>query len=186
MTEIIETAERIEKAIRFYQGQKVMLDFDLAALYGVTTRGLNRQVQRNRDRFPADFMYVIEAKDVMRLMYQIGTSKGGRGGRRKPVLAFTQEGVAMLSSVLHSGRAVQVNIEIMRAFVRLRSLWSAHADLARRLDELEQRYDKQFRAVFDAIRQLMAPPDAPRKQIGFQVREKRGIYRVARRACRRA
>ena len=185
MTEALTTAERIEQAIRLYQGKKVMLDFDLAALYGVTTRALNRQVQRNRERFPADFMCLIEAQDVTRLMYQIGTSKPGRGGRRKPVLAFTQEGVAMLSSVLRSERAVLVNIEIMRAFVRLRSLLAAHADLARRLDELENRYDEQFRAVFDAIRQLMIPPDPPRKQIGFQVREKRDVYRVKGREQRR-
>jgi hypothetical protein len=178
MTDAPVTAELIEHAIRIYQGRKVMLDFDLAALYGVTTRALNRQVQRNRERFPADFMYVIKAQDVARLMYQIGTSKPGRGGRRKPVLAFTQEGVAMLSSVLRSERALNVNIEIMRAFVRLRSLLTAHADLARRLDELEQRYDEQFRAVFDAIRQLMTPPDPPRKQIGYHVRERRATYRV--------
>jgi len=174
------TAERIEQAIRLYQGQKVMLDFDLAALYGVTTRALNRQVQRNRNRFPVDFAYEIAAQDVARLMYQIGTSKPGRGGRRKPVLAFTQEGVAMLSSVLRSERAVRVNIEIMRAFVRLRSLLAAHADLARRLDDLEKRYDDQFRVVFDAIRQLMTPAESPPKRIGFGVRERRAVYRVRR------
>lgn len=180
MTEEITMIHRIEQAIRLYQGHKVMLDFDLASLYGVTTGALNRQVKRNRDRFPPDFVYEIDAQDVARLICQNGTSKPGRGGRRKPVLAFTQEGVAMLSSVLHSERAVRVNIEIMRAFVRLRSLLAAHAELARRLDEFEKRYDKQFRAVFDAIHQLMAPPAPPRKQIGFQVREKRAVYQVRR------
>lgn len=178
MSKALLTAEWIERTIRLYQGQKVMLDFDLAVLYGVTTRALNRQVQRNRERFPPDFMYTIEAQDVARLMYQIGTSKPSRGGRRKPVLAFTQEGVAMLSSVLRSERAVKVNIEIMRAFVRLRTLLAAHADLARRLDELESRYDEQFRAVFEAIRELMIPPGPARKQIGFHVREKRASYRA--------
>lgn len=180
MSEIVP-ATRIENAIRMVRGQKVMLDFDLAALYGVTTRHLNRAVRRNADRFPSDFMYELDAEEVARLMYQIGTSKPGRGGRRKPVLAFTQEGVAMLSSVLRSPRAVKVNIEIMRAFVRLRALLAAHADLARKLDELEKRYDKQFRAVFDAIRELMAPPEPPPKQIGFHVREKGAKYRIARR-----
>lgn len=173
--------DRIQNAIRLYQGQKVMLDFDLAALYGVTTSALNRQAKRNRQRFPDDFVYQIDTQDVAHLICQNGISKMGRGGRRKPVLAFTQEGVAMLSSVLQSERAVRVNIEIMRAFVRLRSLLAAHAELSRRLDELEQRYDEQFRTVFEAIRELMAPPDPPRKQIGFQVRERRAVYRVGRR-----
>lgn len=170
------TAEGVQQAIRFYQGQKVMLDFDLATLYGVSTRDLNRAVSRNRDRFPPDFVLSIPAQEVMHLMFQSGTSSGGHGGRRKPVRAFTQEGVAMLSSVLRSKRAAQVNIEIMRAFVRLRSLLSAPADLARRLDELEQRYDEPFRAVFDAIRELMDPPDPPPKPIGFHVRERRARY----------
>ena len=178
MKEAIQRAEQVEDAIRLYQGQKVMLDFDLAALYGVTTSNLNKAVARNRDRFPPDFVLLIPAQEVGRLIFQIGISKKGRGGRRKPVLAFTQEGVAMLSSVLRSERAVRVNVEIMRAFVRLRSLLAAHAELARRLDELEQRYDDQFRTVFDVIRQLMAPPEPPRKQIGFQVRERREVYRV--------
>lgn len=162
-----------------------MLDFDLAALYGVTTFNLNKAVTRNRERFPSDFVLFIPAQEVARLIFQSGISKTGRGGRRKPVFAFTQEGVAMLSSVLRSERAIRVNIEIMRAFVRLRTLLSAHADLARRLDELEQRYDGQFRAVFDAIRQLMTPPEPPRKQIGFQVSEKRAVYRVAKKGSRR-
>ena len=179
MSDLIPTAN-IEKAIRMVRGQKVMLDFDLATLYGVTTRHLNRSVRRNAERFPSDFMFQLDAQEVARLMYQNGTSKVGRGGRRKPVLAFTQEGVAMLSSMLRSPRAVRVNIEIMRAFVRLRSLLAAHADLAQRLDEIESRYDEQFRAVFDAIRELMTPPEPPRGEIGFKVKEKRATYRPAR------
>jgi len=179
MSEIVP-ATRIENAIRMVRGQKVMLDFDIAALYGVTTFNLNKAVSRNRDRFPDYFVFLIPPQEVGSLIFQNGISKPGRGGRRKPVLAFTQEGVAMLSSVLRSPRAVLVNIEIMRAFVRLRSILAAHADLARRLDELEKRYDKQFRAVFDAIRELMAPPEPPTKPIGFHVREKGAKYRIAR------
>jgi len=176
MTEEIVTTDRIQQVIRIYHGQKVMLDFDLAALYGVTTFNLNKAVSRNRDRFPPDFMLSIPAQDVSRLIFQNGISKPGRGGRRKPVLAFTQEGVAMLSSVLRSEQAVRVNIEIMRAFVRLRSLLATHTELARRLNEIERRYDEQFRAVFDAMRELMMPPEPHRKRIGFKVREKRTKY----------
>ena len=182
MSEIVP-ATRIENTIRMVRGQKVMLDFDLAALYGVTTGSLNRQVKRNRDRFPRDFMYQLNAQEVEDLICQFGISSSRHGGRRNPVLAFTQEGVAMLSSVLRSPRAVLVNIEIMRAFVRLRSILAAHADLACRLDDLEKRYDEQFRAVFDALRELMSPPEPPPKQIGFCVREKRASYGVRRKNC---
>lgn len=178
MTEKLLPTDQIQQAIRLYQGQKVMLDFDLAALYGVTTFNLNKAVGRNQDRFPADFVLSIPAQDVTHLIFQNGISKSGRGGRRKPVLAFTQEGVAMLSSVLRSERAVRVNIEIMRAFVRQRSLLAAHSELTRRLDELEQRDDKQFRMVFDAIRELMTPPNPPHKTIGFNVKERHGAYRA--------
>ncbi|MBN2372073.1 MAG: ORF6N domain-containing protein [Vicinamibacteria bacterium] len=122
-----------------------MLDFNLASLYGVTTFNLNKAVARNRSQLPPDFMLSIPAREAERLIFQSGISKTGRGGRRKPVLAFTQEGVAMLSSVLRSERAVLVNIEIMRAFVRLRSLLAAHAELARRLDKLEENYDERRR-----------------------------------------
>lgn len=173
-------ADAIQNAIRLHQGHKVMLDFDLAALYCVTTGHLNRAVKRNASRFPPDFMYRVASQDAVHLICQSGISKAMRGGRRKPILAFTQEGVAMLSSVLRSERAALVNIEIMRAFVRLRSLLAAHADLSRRLDDLEERYDEQFRAVFDAIRELMIPPDPPRKQIGF-VKERRPAYLTPRR-----
>jgi len=127
-----------------------MLDAVLAELYGVETRSLVQAVQRNRERFPADFMFQLTAEEHEGLRSQVVISKG-RGGRRYPPYAFTEQGVAMLSSVLRSPRAVQVNIEIMRAFVRLREMLASHRDLARRLDELEQRYDAQFRAVFDAF-----------------------------------
>jgi len=165
-------AERIERAILLIRGQKVMLDRDLAALYGVETKTLNRAVRRHSRRFPPDFMFQLTAEEFTRLRYQIGTSKG-RGGRRYRPCAFTEQGVAMLSSVLNSDRAVEVNIAIMRAFVRLRTLLASHAELARKLEEMEAKSDAQFKVVFDAIHQLMKSPASPlRRQIGFgEVRE---------------
>ena len=146
-----------------------MLDADLAELYGVETKALNRAVKRNIGRFPGDFMFQLTTEEAERLRYQIGTLKSGRGRHRKyRPYAFTEQGVAMLSSVLHSERAVRVNIEIMRAFVQLRQMLSSHADLAHKLAALERKYDAQFKVVFDAIRELMAPPEPPRKRsIGF-------------------
>ncbi len=162
------TVERIERAILLLRGHRVMLDSDLATLYGVDTRVLVQAVKRNIDRFPDDFMFHLTAGEFQALRSQIVTSKpAGRGGRRVAPYAFTEQGVAMLSSVLRSPRAVRVNIEIMRAFVRLRGLLASHVDLARKLDELEKRYDRQFAVVFDAIRQLMTPPATPRPRIGF-------------------
>jgi hypothetical protein len=158
--------ERIERAILLVRGQKVMIDADLATLYAVETKQLVRAVKRNLDRFPHDFGFQLTAKEFTNLRCQTGTSSSW-GGRRTPPWAFTEQGVAMLSSVLRSKRAVQVNIEIMRAFVRLRELLATHADLARRLDELEKKYDKQFAVVFDAIRQLMAPPKEEKREIGY-------------------
>jgi hypothetical protein len=157
--------EHIEHCVRFIRGARVMLDADLARLYDVETRILNRNVKRNLDRFPADFMFQLTANEVEGLKSQIGMSK--RGGRRHLPYAFTEQGVAMLSSVLNSRRAVMVNIEIMRAFVRLRQILSANAELARKLDDLEQRYDAQFKVVFDAIRELMSPPPPKKRPIGF-------------------
>jgi hypothetical protein len=138
-------ARAIEQAIRLIRGQKVLLDADLATLYGVETRTLVQAVGRNRDRFPDDFMFRLSAEEFAALRSQSVISKG-RGGRQYAPYAFTEQGVAMLSSVLRSDRAVQVNIEIMRAFVRLRSMLAQHAELARRLDDLERRYDGRFRA----------------------------------------
>jgi len=152
------------------RGQKVMLDADLAELYGVTTKALLQAVKRNPRRFPRDFMFILTEQDVANLRSQIVTSSlslRNWGGRRNAPTAFTEQGVAMLSSVLKSARAVQVNIEIMRAFVRLRELVGQNRDLTRRLNDLESKYDRQFKAVFDAIRELMAPPRAPRRRIGF-------------------
>jgi hypothetical protein len=159
-------AERILQAILLVRGHKVLLDADLAILYAVETKQLVRAVKRNIDRFPGDFAYQLTAKEFTDLKRQIGTSSSW-GGRRTPPWAFTEQGVAMLSSVLRSKRAVQVNIEIMRTFVRLREILATHADLARRLDELEKKYDKQFASVFDAIRQLMAPPTREVREFGY-------------------
>ncbi len=143
-----------------------MLSPHLAQLYGVPVKVLNQAVQRNRDRFPSDFMFQIDNQEFAILKSQIVTSSWG-GIRRARPYAFTEQGVAMLSSVLRSKRAVRVNVEIMRAFVRLRQLMATHDDLARKLEDLEKKYDKQFKAVFDAIRELMTPPKPQRGEIGF-------------------
>ncbi len=159
--------DRIEKAILLIRGQKVILDADLAALYGVETKMLVRAVKRNINRFPTDFMFQLSKEEFDNLRFHFGTSSVW-GGRRYPPYAFTEQGVAMLSSVLHSQRAVQVNIEIMRAFIRLRQMLASHVELARKLDALEKKYDAQFKQVFEAIRQLMAPPEPKRRPIGFR------------------
>ena len=164
--------ERITSAIVLLRGHKVLLDTDLAALYGVTVKVLNQSVQRNRERFPADFMFQLSTKEMTALRSQTVTLKTGRGAHRKyRPYAFTEQGVAMLSSVLRSPRAVLVNIEIMRAFVRLRQMLESNSELARKLDALEKRYDAQFKVVFQAIRELMAPPVGAPKRIGFRTGE---------------
>ena len=163
--------KRIEKNIYLIRGEKVMLDRDLAELYQVQTKALNQAVRRNLDRFPVDFMFQLSEKEVAELnrsQFVTGSEKH-RDPRFRPY-AFTEQGVAMLSSVLRSKRAITVNIEIMRAFVKLRQLLASNAELSRRLDELESNYDKQFKVVFTAIRQLMAPPTRGRKEIGFRSR----------------
>jgi len=161
--------ERIEKAILLIRKQKVMLDTDLAALYGVETRVLIQAVKRNLERFPEDFMFQLNKEETDFLTSQIVTLKRGRGQHRKYLpYVFTEQGVAMLSSVLRSPRAIQVNIEIMRAFIRLRQMLASNAELARKLDALERKYDAQFKVVFDAIRQLMAPTKPKRRAIGFR------------------
>ena len=179
MANDIIPAERIEGMILQLRGQKVMLDRDLAALYGVETKALKQAVKRNLKRFPEDFMFILDSEEVAILRSQSVTSRSW-GGLRYPPMVFTEQGVAMLSSVLNSDRAIAVNIEIMRTFARLRHILSSHADLARNLEELEKKYDKQFRVVFDALRELMEPPEPSRKQIGFSVRERRAKYRTKR------
>jgi hypothetical protein len=177
--------ERIERAILVLRGHRVMMDSDLAQLYGVEPRALIQAVKRNRDRFPADFMFQLTFEEASSSRSQIVildeaapqpkrtsrsqsvTSKRGKNLKYLPH-AFTEQGVAMLSSVLRSPRAVQVNIEIMRVFVRLRQMLQQNADLARRLAALEKRYDAQFKVVFDAIRELMVPPDRGKRLIGFR------------------
>lgn len=168
--------ERIEHSIYLIRGQKVMLDADLAELYEVETKILNKAVKRHLDRFPEDFMFQLTTEETENLRFQIGTSSAGHGGRRYLPYAFTEQGVAMLSGLLNSPRAVKVNIEIMRAFVRLRRLLASHTELARKLSQMEKKYDEQFKVVFDAIRELMTPPEKPRKKIGFEVKERRAGY----------
>jgi hypothetical protein len=159
-------AERIERRILLIRGQKVMLSTDLAQLYEVVPRALMQAVKRNFERFPEDFMFQLTRVEYANLKSQIVTSSWG-GARRATPYAFTEQGVAMLSSVLRSQRAVQVNIAIMRAFVKLREILASNRELARRLDEMEKKYDGQFKVVFDAIRELMRPPERPRRRIGF-------------------
>jgi len=161
-------ADRVERHIFLVRGQKVMLSTHLADLYGVEPRALVQAVKRNIERFPEDFMFQLSAEEFDLLKSHFVTSSWG-GLRRATPYAFTEQGVAMLSSVLHSPRAALVNVEIMRAFVRLRQLLSTHEDLARKLTALENKYDNQFKLVFDAIRQLMGPQQPPkRRQIGFK------------------
>ena len=194
-------AGRIAQSIHLLRGQKVMLDFDLAHLYGVTTKALNQAVKRNRKRFPEDFMFRLTAEEMSDLKSQFVTSSQQRTGKqattenrsqfvtgslkhreaKSPAFVFTEQGVAMLSSVLKSDRAVKVNIAIMRAFVRLRETLETNRELAGKFTELEQRvgkHDQEIAAIIDAIRQLMAPPEKPRREIGFHVREKTLRYRA--------
>jgi hypothetical protein len=158
----------VEPKILLLRGERIMLDADLAALYEVETRSLVQAVKRSRERFPADFMFQLTDAEATVLRSQSGISSTGHGGRRYAPYAFTEHGVAMLSSVLRSDRAVQVNIEVVRAFVRLRAMLATNADLARKLATLEKKYDAQFKIVFDAIRQLMLPPAKAKRPIGFR------------------
>jgi hypothetical protein len=159
--------ERIEKAIYLIRGEKVMLDRDLAELYQVETRVLNQAVGRNHERFSPDFMFELTREEIFGIS-QLVTSSTLKFSKR--VSVFTEQGVAMLSTVLRSKRALHVNIEIMRAFVKLRQMLSSNTELSRRLDELEGKYDRQFKIVFDAFRRLMVPAPPDRKQIGFRSR----------------
>jgi ORF6N domain len=161
-------SDAITQSILVIRGHRVLIDSDLAALYQVETKALTRAVRRNGDRFPEDFMFRLTAQEFASLRSQFGSLKTGRGQHRKYApYVFTEQVVAMLSSVLRSERAVHVNIEIMRAFVRLREVLSTHKDLARKLAALENKYDRQFKVVFDAIRRLMAEPEPKHRGIGF-------------------
>jgi len=184
MSKEIIPIERVVQSIRWIRGQKVLFDSDLAALYGVTTGNLNKAVSRKRHRFPSDFMFQLSAEEAEDLIFQIGRSKG-RGGRRHRPYAFTEQGIAMLSSVLNSDRAIRVNIAIMRAFVKLRQVLETNHELAPKFSELERRvakHDQEIAAILEAIRQLMAPPEKPRREIGFHVRQGVARYRVRKRA----
>jgi hypothetical protein len=174
--------ERVEKLIHLARGEKVLLDADLARLYGVTTGNLNKAVRRNLRRFPPDFTFQLTEDETAALIFQSGRSKQ-RGGRRHNPFAFTEQGVAMLSSVLRSERAVQVNVAIMRAFVSLRRMLSGNDALSRKLAELERRlegHDRGIKSLFDAIRELMTPPQTPRRELGFHIKEYRVRYRIRR------
>jgi phage regulator Rha-like protein len=157
--------EVIENKILFLRGKKVMLDKDLAMLYGVTTGNLNKAVIRNLERFPEDFMFQLTSEEFTNLKFHFGISSWG--GTRKLPYAFTENGVAMLSSVLNSKRAIQVNIQIIRTFTKLREMLLTHKDLQQKIEEMEKKYDYQFKVVFHAIKQLLEPAEKPKKRIGF-------------------
>jgi hypothetical protein len=176
--------EVIESKILLIRGMKVILDKDIAKLYGVVTGRLNEQVKRNRDRFPTDFMFQLNKEEFDFLISQNAISKGYKGGTRKLPYAFTEQGVAMLSSILRSERAVQVNIQIMRTFVKLREIISTHKELAQKLMELElkiETHDENIVAIFEAINQLLIPNETPKRKIGFEVKEKKIPYTAKRR-----
>jgi len=160
--------EHIEKAIFLIRGEKAIIDSNLATLYGVSTARLNQQVKRNIDRFPDDFMFRLTQAEFNSLILQNATSKKARGGRRKLPYAFTEHGAIMAANVLSSKRAVEASVQVVRAFIKLRQMLTSNAELARKLNELEQRYDHQFKIVFDTLRELMSPPPAKIKPIGFR------------------
>jgi len=161
--------ERIERSILSIRGEKVMLDSDLAELYGVETKRLNEQVRRNLNRFPPDFMFQLTPQEWDSLRSQFATLKRGEHRKYLPY-AFTEHGALMLANVLNSERATQTSVHVVRAFVRLRQMLASNAELARKLEALEKKYDRQFKVVFDAIRQLMSPPETKRREIGFHVK----------------
>lgn len=167
--------ERVEQSIYLIRGHKVMLDRDLAGLYGVETRVLNQAVKRNAERFPSDFMFELTREEIRNISQFVICSTIKHSPK---VLAFTEQGVAMLSGILKSSRAVDVNIAIMRTFVKLRRMLESSEELSRKLAELESRYDEQFRIVFEAINELMIPPEPKKNPIGFHVNEESGVYTV--------
>ncbi len=180
--------ERIARTIFLFREQKVMLDFALAVLDGIETRALKQAVRRNRNRFPSDFMFELSPAEVEIVVSQFVIPNRRKLGGAKP-MAFTEQGIAMLSSVLSSERAVKVNIAIMRAFVRLRQTLETNRDLARKFEQLERRvgkHDEEIAGIIETIRQLMAPPEKPRREIGFHVREKSACYRTRKMSIRHA
>ena len=184
MSKAVIPIERIASAILMLRDQRVMLDYDLAVLYGVETRALKQAVRRNPGRFPNDFMFELSEQEIDTVVSQFVIPDRRRFGGAKP-MAFTEQGIAMLSSVLNNERAIKVNIAIMRAFVKLRQVLDTNRELAQKFSELEQRvgkHDEEIAAILEAIRQLMAPPEKARREIGFHVREKAPRYRVRKRA----
>jgi ORF6N domain len=180
MSKAIIPIEQISQAIVILRGQKVMRDYHLAVLYGIETRALKQAVRRNFGRFPDDFMFALSSKEIETLVSQSVIPSRGKFGGATP-MAFTEQGVAMLSSVLNSERAVKVNIVIMRAFVKLREALETNRQLARKFEQLERRvnkHDEEISAIIEAIRQLMAPPRVPHREIGFHVREKSPRFRT--------
>lgn len=167
--------ETITGKILMLRGAKVMLDRDLAELYGVETKTLKRQVRRNIDRFPEDFMFELSTEELQNWRCQIGTSNSDKMGLRHSPMAFTEQGVAMLSSVLNSKQAIQVNIQIMRAFTKLRQMLATHDDLRRKIEDMEAKYDEQFRVVFEALRQLLETEEQSKQTIGFVREEGEGF-----------
>ena len=172
---IAASVENIAQIILMIRGQKVILAADLAKVYGVTTKRLNQQIKRNRERFPEDFMFQLTAEEKNEVVANCDHLSNLKFSPALPY-AFTEHGALMAASVLNSERAIETSVFVVRAFVQLRHMLSAHRDLERRLDALEQRYDKQFRVVFDAIRALMKPPEKPEKKIGFEVKEGKAAY----------
>ncbi len=167
-TLVLVPIEMIENKILLIRGKKVMLDRDLAALYGVKTHVLNQAVKRNLKRFPNDFIFQLTAAEAKCLISQIVISKKeGRGGLRKTPYVFTEQGVAMLSGVLNSDRAIAVNIQIMRTFTKLREMLSSHQELRKKIEEMEKNYDTKFKVIFDVIRKLLQEEESPKKRIGF-------------------
>jgi hypothetical protein len=188
MSREVVPIQQIARSIYLIRGQRVMLSQDLAILYGVAVKVLNQAVKRNAVRFPADFVFQLKAEELANLKPQFVTSSWG-GPRRARPYAFTEQGVAMLSSVLKSERAVKVNIAIMRAFVKLREILATNRELAQKFEELERRvgkHDEEISTIIEAIRQLMAPPERPRREIGFHVREKAARYRTRKASIRHA
>ncbi len=184
---VLITLERIERSIIFLRGQKVMLDADLALLYGVTTRRLKEQVRRNLDRFPSDFMFELTAEEKSEVVANCDHLIKLKFSPYLPY-AFSEHGALMLANVLNSPKAVQVSVQIVRTFIRLREILTTHKDLARKLEEMEKKYDQQFKVVFEAIRQLITAPDSlqdkPKRQIGFRVEEPRVRYVTREKAKR--
>ena len=173
-------SEYIEKRILLLRGQKVMLDTDLAELYGVSTKRLKEQVRRNRDRFPADFMFELTAEEKIEVVANCDHLANLKFSPYLPY-AFTEHGALMLANVINSQKAVQVSVQIVKTFVHLREMLASNAELARKLEMLEKKYDQQFKVVFEAIRQLLAPPEKPPRQIGFSLKEPKAKYVVRRR-----